>query len=209
MSHPLIEGLKRFRQEAFPRYREQYERLVAEGQNPSTLFIGCADSRVVPDLLLDAGPGELFVVRNVAALVPPFDPDGEHHGTAAAIEYAVRHLRVTDIVVCGHSHCGGIRALYDDPDPETPHIARWLELARGARADGDGAESPEPPSEATLRSAEQRSIALQLERLMAYPLVSQRVEDGTLSLHGWHYIIEAGRVLALDVEKGEFVELEA
>ena len=205
MPQQLIEGLKRFQSATFPRLRERYERLVADGQKPSTLFIGCADSRVVPDLLLDAGPGELFVVRNVAALVPPFEPDGAHHGTAAGIEYAVLNLQVTYIVVCGHSHCGGIRALYDDLGPETPHIARWLVLAREARVDADGDE----PSEATLRRAEQRSIALQLERLMTYPLVRQRVEEGALSLHGWHYIIEDGQVLALDVERGEFVAVDA
>jgi carbonic anhydrase len=205
MPHHLIEGLRRFKRETFPRYREHYRQLVDEGQKPSTLFIGCADSRVVPDLLLDAGPGDLFLVRNVAALVPPFEPDGAYHGTAAGIEYAVRHLRVTDIVVCGHSHCGGIRALYDDPDPDTPHISRWLELAREARVDDD--EDGGEPSQATLRRAEQRSIALQLERLMTYPLVRERVEDGALSLHGWHYIIEDGDVLALDVGRAEFVAL--
>ncbi|MFO7894241.1 MAG: carbonic anhydrase [Longimicrobiales bacterium] len=205
MPHHLIEGLQRFKRETFPRYRDRYRRLVDEGQKPSTLFIGCADSRVVPDMLLDAGPGELFLVRNVAALVPPFEPDGAYHGTAAGIEYAVQHLRVTDIVVCGHSHCGGIRALYDAPDPETPHISRWLELARRARVDDDG--DGNEPSNAILRRAEQRSIALQLERLLTYPMVQREVDEGTLSLHGWHYIIEEGRVLALDVDREEFVPI--
>ncbi len=204
MPNHLIEGLQRFQTETFPRLRDEYRRLVDEGQAPATLFIGCADSRVVPDLLLDAGPGDLFVLRNVANQVPPFEPGGAHHGTAAGIEYAVVHLGVTDIVVCGHSHCGGIRALYDDPNPETPHIGHWLELAREARIDDDAGDAP---SEPTLRRAEERSIALQLERLMTYPMVKQRVEEGALSLHGWHYIIEDGRVMALDVEKGEFVEI--
>ncbi|MGK7311047.1 MAG: carbonic anhydrase [Candidatus Longimicrobiales bacterium M2_2A_002] len=203
MPKHLIEGLQRFRSETFPRFRERYQRLVDEGQSPSTLFIGCADSRVVPDLLLDVGPGELFLVRNVGAFVPPFEPDGAYHGTAAGIEYAVLHLRVTDIVVCGHSHCGAVRALYDEPSAETPHITRWLELAREARFDDDGADGD--PGQETLRRAEQRSIAIQVGRLMSYPFVRERVEEGTLSLHGWHYIIEDGQVLVLDVEREEFV----
>jgi carbonic anhydrase len=203
MPHHLIEALQRFKRETFPRYRDHYRQLVDEGQKPRTLFIGCADSRVVPDMLLDAGPGELFLVRNVAALVPPHEPDGAYHATAAGIEFAVQSLQVTDIVVCGHSHCGGIRALYDPPNPDTPHINRWLELARDARVDddGDGGE----PAEATLRRAEQRSIAMQVERLMTYPAVAKRVDEGTLSLHGWHYIIEDGEVLVLDVEQEDFV----
>ena len=198
MPQHLIEGLQRFRRETFPRYRDHYRRLVEEGQKPSVLFIGCADSRVVPDLLTDTGPGELFLVRNVGAFVPPFEPDGAFHGTAAGIEYAVLNLQVTDIVVCGHSHCGAVRALYDPPSPDAPHIARWLELARDARV-GD------EPDEGTLRRAEQRSIALQLGRLMTYPFVAERVAAGTLSLHGWHYIIEDGRVLVLDVDREAFV----
>ena len=202
MSNHLIEGLQRFRADTFPRLRDRYRQLVDEGQQPATLFIGCADSRVVPDLLVDAGPGELFVLRNAGAFVPPFEPDADYHGIAAGIEYAVLILRVTDIVVCGHSHCGAVRALYDEPGAETPHITRWLELGREARA--AGAE----PDEKTLRRTEQRSIAIQLGRLMSYPFVEKRVEEGTLSLHGWHYIIEDGQVLVLDVERETFVPVE-
>lgn len=203
MPQHLIEGLQRFGSETFPRFRERYRRLVDEGQKPSTLFIGCADSRVLPDVITDTGPGELFVIRNVGAFVPPFEPNGAFHATAAGIEYAVIHLRVTDIVVCGHSHCGAVRALYDEPSAETPHITRWLELAREARVDDDAAG--DEPGEATLRRAEQRSIAIQVGRLTSYPFVKKRIEAGTLSLHGWHYIIEDGRVLVLDVDREEFV----
>lgn len=198
MPQHLIEGLQRFRRQTFPRYRDHYRRLVEDGQQPSVLFIGCADSRVVPDLLTDTGPGELFLVRNVGAFVPPFEPDGAFHGTAAGIEYAVLNLQVTDIVVCGHSHCGAVRALYDPPGSDSPHLARWLELARDARV-GDA------PDEDALRRAEQRSIALQVGRLMTYPFVEERVAAGTLSLHGWHYIIEDGRVMVLDVDREAFV----
>lgn len=198
MPRHLIEGLQRFRAQHFPRFREHYERLVAEGQKPTALFLGCSDSRIVPDVLMGTGPGELFIVRNVGNLVPPFEPAHGYHGTSAAIEFGVLTLGVSDIVVCGHSHCGAMRALYDPPNPETPHINRWLELAHEARLD-------EPLGEEMLRHTEQRSIALQLSRLMSYPMVRERVEEGRLAVHGWHYIIERGEVLFLDVERGEFV----
>lgn len=227
MPDRLIQGLRRFHRETFPRYREHYRRLVEEGQNPGTLFIGCSDSRIVPDLLMGTGPGELFIVRNMGAFVPPFETDQGFHGTSAGIEFAVLTLRVTDIVVCGHSHCGAIRALYDPPNPATPHIVRWLELARQARipgpevegagssgngpgssGEGPGTEPASvPPDPDVLRRSEQRSVAIQLERLLGYPMVRERVEEGSLSLHGWHYVIEDGRVLALDVDRRAFLPL--
>jgi len=201
MAEELIRGLRRFRREAFPRYREHFERLVAEGQSPRTLFIGCSDSRVLPDLLVDAGPGDLFVARNVGAFVPPFDPDDGEHGTGAVIEYAVQVLEVADIVVCGHSHCGAVRALYEPPDVDAPNLERWLRHGREARVEG-------PVDEPLLRRTERRSIALQVGRLTGYPPIRERVEAGRLALHGWHYLIGEGRVEALDVERGAFAPLE-
>ncbi|HKK28284.1 MAG TPA: carbonic anhydrase [Gemmatimonadota bacterium] len=197
MAEQLIRGLRRFRREAFPKYREHFERLVAEGQRPRTLFIGCSDSRVLPDLLTDAGPGDLFVARNVGAFVPPFDPEAGEHGTGAAIEYAVQVLEVADVVVCGHSHCGAVRALYEPPDVSAPNLERWLELGRDAAVEG-------PVEEELLRRTERRSIALQLDRLAGYPAVRERMDAGTLSLHGWHYYIGEGRVEVLDIEQGAF-----
>ncbi len=200
MPEKLIEGLRRFRRDVFPRFRERYATLVDAGQKPATLFIGCADSRVLPELFTGSGPGELFHVRNMGAFVPPFEDDRGFHGTSAAIEFAVSVLAVTDIVVCGHTHCGAIRALYE-PTAGTPHIERWLELATDARLDG-------PLDDALLRRTEQRSIALQLERLLTYPELRARVEDGRISLHGWHYIIEEGTIDILDVARGAFVRME-
>jgi len=196
----LVEGLRRFRREYFPWFREHYERLVAEGQKPSTLFIGCADSRVVPDLLTSALPGDLFVIRNVGNLVPPFEPDAGFHGTSAGIEFATLMLEVKDIVVCGHSHCGAIRALYDPVRADAPHINRWLELA------GPAMRSTEMTEE-NIRRTEMGSIVLQLERLMSFPMVRERVESGLLCLHGWYYVIEEGRVLGLETSTGEFKPL--
>jgi carbonic anhydrase len=197
MPKQLVEGLRRFRRESFPYFREHYQRLVAEGQKPSTLFVGCADSRVVPDLLTSALPGDLFVIRNVGNLVPPFEPDAGYHGTSAGIEFATLVLGVKDIVVCGHSHCGAIRALFTPLSFDAPHITRWLELAKEAVV---GSEA----SEENLRQTEMRSVVLQLARLMTFPMIRDRVDRGELCLHGWYYVIEEGQVLGLDTESGEF-----
>ena len=201
MPRELVARLSRFQQHYFPRFEQQYRELVAKGQSPSVLFIGCSDSRVVPHLLMDSGPGELFIVRNVGNLVPPYDASHGYHGTAAAIEFAVLSLNVTDVVVCGHSHCGGIRALYQDLPAQALHTRRWLELAREAVL-------PVTESDEALRRVEQRSVVLQVERLMTFPMVCERVEAGSLFLHGWHYIIEDGRVLVLDVKSGAFEPFE-
>jgi carbonic anhydrase len=200
MPQQLVEGLRRFRREHFPLFREHYQRLVDEGQKPSTLFLGCADSRVVPDLLTNALPGDLFVLRNIGSLVPPFEADAGLHGTSAGIEFATLMLEVKDIVVCGHSHCGAIRALFLPMREDAPHITRWLELARPAVA------SPEM-TDANIRRTEMRSVVLQVERLMTFPMVRERVERGDLCLHGWYYVIEEGRVLGLDTASGEFQPL--
>jgi carbonic anhydrase len=199
MPQDFVERLARFQHNYFPRFERKYRELVSEGQHPTTLFIGCSDSRVVPYLLMDCGPGELFIVRNVGNLVPPYDASHGYHGSGAAIEFAVLTLAVTDIVVCGHSHCGAIRALYQDLPAEAHHMAKWLDLAREAVL-------PVTESEDALRRVEQRSIVLQLERLMTFPMVSRRVEQGALFLHGWHYVIEEGEVLVLDVKSGSFVK---
>src|SRR5512147_671935 len=156
----LLRRLSRFEKQFFPRYEKTYRRLVEDGQQPKTLFIGCSDSRIVPYALMDCGPGDLFIARNVGTLVPPWDMSAGFHGTAAAIEFAVLQLKVQNIIVCGHSHCGAIRGLYDEPPEEARHLRAWLELAR---------EAALPAGESTegLRRVEQRSIVVQLERLMS------------------------------------------
>ncbi|HOV20036.1 carbonic anhydrase [Ottowia sp.] len=194
----LLQRLRRFHQDAFPQYRQQFQALVNQGQHPTTLFIGCSDSRLVPYLLTGAGPGELFLVRNVGAFVPPYDGSHGHHGTAAAIEFAVLNLNVSRIVVCGHSHCGAIKALYEEVNDEAKNLKRWLDLGREAVL-------PVQSGPEALRRTEQRAVVLQLERLMDYPMVRRRVEDGRITLHGWHYVIEDGEVHVFDVRTGGFV----
>ena len=147
---------------------------------------------------MDCGPGELFLVRNVGNLVPPWDTAGEAHGTAAAIEFAVLNLRVRHIVVCGHSHCGAIQALYTEPPDEARHLRGWLKYARDAAL--PVVESPD-----ALRRVEQRSVVLQLANLMTYPMVRRRVERNELFLHGWHYLLEEGQILLFDAATGRFL----
>ena len=199
MPDELLERLRRFQTDAFPQQRSLFRHLVDDGQHPLTLFIGCSDSRLVPYLLTGAGPGELFLARNVGAFVPPYDQSQGFHGTAAAIEYAVLNLQVQRIIVCGHSHCGAIRALYEEVVPAAQNLARWLDLGREA------ALPVAEPGPEVMRRTEQRAIVLQLERLMDYPMVRDRVEARALTLHGWHYVIEDGEVHVFDVAVGAFV----
>ena len=199
MPDELLDRLRRFHDDAFPQYRSTFRHLVDDGQHPTTLFIGCSDSRLVPYLLTGAGPGELFLVRNVGAFVPPYDGSKGYHGTAAAIEFAVLNLQVRRIIVCGHSHCGGIRALYGEVPAAARNLAQWLDLGREA------ALPVAEPGPEVLRRTEQRAVVLQLERLMDYPMVRERVERRELALHGWHYVIEDGEVHVFDVQHGRFV----
>jgi len=222
MPDELLQRLRRFHDDVFPAVEGQFRGLVDGGQHPKMLFIGCSDSRLLPYLLTGAGPGEVFMVRNVGAFVPPHDGtiDGAHeaadgppsarpagnparrwvgyHGTAAAIEFAVLKLGVERIVVCGHSHCGGIRALYEELPAQAHNLAAWLELGREAAL-------PVQVTPEALRRTEQRSVVLQLERLMGYPMVRERVEAGRLALHGWHYVIEDGEVHVFDLRSSSFV----
>ena len=219
-SDALLSRLRRFHSDYFPRHQQRFQDLVAQGQHPKTLFIGCSDSRLVPYLLAGAGPGELFIVRNVGGFVPPYDglknaaedafsPEGGAHpgaaqrlaglhGTTAAIEFAVLTLEVERIVVCGHSHCGAIRAAYEGVPDEAINLREWLKLAADALL-------PVRTSPEALRRTEQRAVVLQLERLMDYPMVKRRVEARKLSLHGWHYVIEDGEIHVFDAAQGDFV----
>jgi carbonic anhydrase len=194
----LLLRLRRFHSNYFPLHQQRFQDLVADGQHPKTLFIGCSDSRLVPYLLTGAGPGELFIVRNVGAFVPPYDGSHGLHGTTAAIEYAVLNLHVERIIVCGHSHCGAIRAAYEGVPEEARALQAWLKLAQEALL-------PVQSSPEALLRTEQRSVVLQLERLMDYPMVRREVEAGRLTLHGWHYVIEDGEIHVFDAQQAGFV----
>lgn len=194
----LLLRLRDFHSDYFPRNQQRFQDLVAHGQHPKTLFIGCSDSRLVPYLLTGAAPGELFLVRNVGALVPPYDGSHGLHGTTAAIEFAVLSLKVEHIIICGHSHCGAIKAAYEGVPDEAVALTAWLKLVKEALL-------PVQPGLEALRRTEQRAVVLQLERLMDYPFVRRAVEAEQLSLHGWHYVIEDGEVHVFDAERGAFL----
>ena len=194
----LLQRLRQFHSDYFPRHQQRFQDLVAQGQHPKTLFIGCSDSRLVPYLLTGAEPGDLFIVRNVGAFVPPYDGSHGLHGTTAAIEFAVLSLKVEHIIVCGHTHCGAIRAAYEGAPEEAVNLHNWLQLA-------DEALLPAQTSPEALYRTEQRSVVLQLERLLDYPMVRREVEAGRLHLHGWHYVIEQGEVHVFDAQQGAFV----
>ena len=198
----LLARLRSFKSDYCPLHQQRFQDLVAQGQHPKTLFIGCSDSRLVPYMLTGAGPGELFLVRNVGAFVPPYDGSQGHHGTAAAIEFAVLNLEISRIIVCGHSHCGAIKALYEEVPAEAHNLQRWLDLGRDAVL-------PVQPCPEALRRTEQRAVVLQLGRLMEFPMVRSRVLAGKISLHGWHYVIEDGEVNVFDVATGHFVAASA
>jgi len=199
----VIEGIKRYEKLHRPRYTERFATL-ASGQHPQAMFIGCADSRLVPNLLASAEPGELFVVRNVANLVPPNEGDRTAEpSVAAAVEYAVEVLRIADIIVCGHSGCGGARALLEPP-PSLEAVRRWLAPA-SASVELWRTRGPLDPSYAEHDQLSQVTTLHQLENLLTYPCVRDRVERGELRLHACWFDIPAGRLLAYSETAGRFI----
>lgn len=189
----LISGYQQFR-EKFASDHEVFEKLAEEGQNPKVLWIGCSDSRVVPELITGADPGELFDVRNIANVVPP--AGSAACATGAAIEYAVLHLGVHHIVVCGHTDCGGIKALESNPEPKKqPHITSWLELARPAR---DRVLNSDVPEADRYLETIKTNVLMQCENLRSYPCVAERERSGWLSIHPWLYDLRTGKILAFD-----------
>jgi len=196
----LIEGFRRFRQRYFMEQPELYDRLVKHGQSPRVLVIACSDSRVDPALITDANPGDMFVVRNVANVVPPFVDDGKTHGTSAAIEFSVKHLQVPHIVVMGHSRCGGIRALMEGRHSAETHgfIDPWMNVMVPAR-DRVMRTNPDVDLDKQCSLCEREAVGVSLENLVTFPFVKQAVEAGRLKLNGWYF----------DFDQGELFERQA
>ncbi len=204
----LIRGHNNFQSVKFNKNKERFKTLVEEGQNPKALFIGCSDSRVMPALITDSKPGDLFIARNIGNFVAPHNPNEDYHATASAIEYAVSVLEVSDIIVCGHSECGAIAALYKDikPSEENLHTIKWLELGESAKKAALLSHRGKPQAE-ILRYTEKVSLIFQLENLLTYPAVKRRVDEGTLFLHGWHYNLKNGNIEYYDDTAFEFKSL--
>jgi carbonic anhydrase len=202
----LIDGYRRFRAQDWARERERWSDL-AEGQSPKVMVIACADSRTDPSQIFDARPGEMFVVRNIAALAPPYETSGGFHGVSAALEFAVTQLDVDEILVMGHGLCGGCAAAltgqFDDTEPGEGHfIADWVRMLDGAR-DRVRAHHPELDREAFLEM-EREAVKVSLANLRTFPWISEREEAGGLRLHGAHFSIAEGRLYILDEAEGNF-----
>lgn len=195
----LLTGHRRFK-EKFAAEREMFVRLAEEGQEPQVLWIGCSDSRVIPEQITGAEPGELFVMRNMANVVPPFGTGDAAVG--AVIEYAILHLQVPHVVICGHTQCGGIKALERHIDmAREPHVARWVELARPARTQVEASGTPE---EAHYLETIKANVLLQRENLRTYDCVREAIRAGQLTLHGWLYDLHTGDLLAYDDESSQW-----
>lgn len=201
-------GHKAFQKVKFKKSKERFKNLVDEGQSPKALFIGCSDSRVMPAMITGSKPGDLFIVRNIGNFVAPYKPDADFHATASAIEYATSILEVSDIIVCGHSHCGAIEALHKDikPTTENIHTIKWLELGQEAKKIALLAHK-NSDKKTMLRYTEKISVVYQLDNLLTYPGVKRRVEEGTLFLHGWYYDMKHGDIEYYDDENYEFKQL--
>jgi len=192
---PLIDGYRKFRAEVWPAERARYEALARWGQSPETLVIACSDSRVDPQTIFGAVPGELFVIRNVAALVPQYEPDPGHHGTSAALEFGVKVLKVARIVVLGHGQCGGVRAMAYGPPPQArDFIASWVEIGAPALEAGGGGAEPR------LDRIEAEVVRVSLANLRTFPWITEAVEAGRLVLQGYLFDVHTGVLLSVEPE---------
>ncbi len=205
---PLIEGFLRFRDNHFPSDDIEYSRLFAEGQKPKFLIVGCCDSRVDPAIIFDCAPGELFVIRNVANIVPPNGRRLSHHGTTAALEYGVCNLGVEHIVVLGHQHCGGIQTLLQSGGASNPDsfIDDWMSLVESARVSVER-DYKDADEELRRSACEQRAILVSLGNLLTFPWIAERVEQGTLRIHGWYFDIKLGQLMGYNSGTHQFEPL--
>ena len=200
----LIDGYSAFASGRLQSEQDRYRELAEHGQTPEIMVIGCCDSRVSPEVIFDARPGELFVVRNVANLVPPYETDGKYHGVSAALEFGVGVLKVKHIVILGHAHCGGIRAYAEDAEPISPgdFIGRWMSLMAPA-AEKVGARGSMSRTD-YLERMEKASIVNTLGNLMTFPRLRKLIERGAVTLHGAYFGVAKGELSVLDRATGEF-----
>jgi carbonic anhydrase len=205
--HQFIEGFREFQQQYFAGETALFDRLRA-GQTPTTVLIGCCDSRVDPAILTQCAPGEMFIIRNVANLVPPFEQGTTNQGVSAALQYAVTVLNVSRIVVLGHSHCGGIKALMDSSDivEKDDFLGRWIHIASKAK---ERVLQQQPNVEKTIqyRACELEAIRDSLDNLTTFPWIKERLGSDAISLHGWFFDFEHGALLGFDEETGQFQPL--
>lgn len=206
----LVAGFRRFRRRYFEPENSPYRRLLSHTQSPKTLVIGCSDSRVDPSIISSAGPGELFVVRNVANLVPPCEVGGARHGTSAALEFAVKSLKVENIIVLGHRQCGGIRALVTEAETQKDDqsfIYRWMSVARPA-LERTRQALPDGDVDTLCQRCELESIRTSVENLMTFPFVREAIETRRMNVIGAYFDLEIGELSELDNATGKFRTLK-
>jgi len=205
----LIQGYRAFRGGRLAREQGRFRELAESGQSPDVMVIGCCDSRVSPEVIFDARPGELFVVRNVANIVPPYEPDGHAHGVSAALEFGVAALRVKHIVVLGHAHCGGVKAFADEAAPLSPgdFIGNWMRIMAPAAAKV-GPRGGLSRTDYIMR-LEQANVVNSLDNLMTFPRLRSLVEGGQIAIHGAYFGVATGDLLVRDETTGEFVPVAA
>lgn len=203
----LFDGVKEFNSGDFVEHQKLFEK-IGRSQEPHTLFIGCSDSRVVPSLITKTLPGELFVIRNIANLVPMYRESVEFLATTSAIEYSVKILNVSNIIICGHSNCGGCNALFMDNKvgDEIPHTRKWLELANNVKEKVTRLKILDPAKREWV--TEQLNIVEQMNHLLTFPYILEKFNAGELNILGWYYIIETGEVFNYQKEERKFVKIE-
>ena len=199
----LIDGYSAFAGGRLRREQDRYRELAEHGQSPQIMVIGCCDSRVSPEVIFDASPGELFVVRNVANIVPPYAPDERTHGVSAALEFGVGALCVKHIVVLGHAHCGGVKAYAEDAEPLSPgdFIGKWMALMAPAATKTPRGESS--PADYLVR-LEQANVVNSLDNLMTFPRLAKLIESGKIATHGAYFGVASGDLSVLDKASGRF-----
>lgn len=202
----LISGIHRFRSRYWGDYKELFQRLAEHGQAPEALFITCCDSRMVPTLITHGQPGDLFIYRNIGNFVPPYtEAPLDGIGVAAAVEYAVLHLHVRDIIVCGHSDCGAMKALYEDRShfSEMPHLAGWLRNGERTLA-VVSANYPGLSGEKKIAVTAEENVLVQMENLRTYPVVQKSAREGRLHVHAWFFDIVTGKVFRYSPDRGQY-----
>jgi carbonic anhydrase len=201
----LVEGYRQFADGRLRHEQDRYRELAEAGQSPEVLVIGCCDSRVSPEVIFDARPGELFVVRNVANIVPPYEPDTHAHGVSAALEFGVAALKVKHIVVLGHARCGGVKAFAEKAEPLSPgdFIGNWMRLMAPA-AEKAGPQDAVPWADYITR-LEQANVGNSLDNLKTFPRLRGLIERGEVAVHGAYFGVATGELLIRDEATGKFV----
>lgn len=205
----LVQGYKEFRNQYFKETGLFFDKLVREGQQPKTLIIACSDSRVDPAIVLNCEPGDLFVIRNVANLVPPYQMDDTHHGTSAALEFGICMLGIRHVIVFGHTQCGGIKALMESTHEsfeDESFITKWVDLAKPAQK-AVRENHAELAIEQQIDLCSRYAIIHSLKNLQTFPWIRQRIDAGQLFLHAWHFDLSKGLITAFDEKQNSFIEL--